>query len=297
MNQAYAQWDPIAALSGGSFWIGRRIYRKYEIHISDYTYWNQTATGLGFDNVGIGGLKYSYVFSRKDDEHQRSYVNRHDFNIGEIPTGSEGKLEVSLTYIDKPGSSNTHSGWVMKARHQQDIFFGVVNMLALQYGAGPGTAFGYNGDPTMDASNKSWRVVELLDWQVTGRFSGEFEWLYQQDVRSNGDNLNWLSIGVRPVYALFDRFKLVGEFGRDQVVAPEGNRTLTKLTVAPTWSPNGSDFWTRPEVRLYYTYATWNKAAQRAARQFDAGSALSDTGVFENALHGSNIGLQVEYWW
>lgn len=59
----------------------------------------------------------------------------------------------------------------------------------------------------MDASNKSCRIVELLDWQVTARFSGQFEWLYQQDVRSNGDDLNWLSVGARPEYALFDRFK------------------------------------------------------------------------------------------
>jgi len=28
-----------------------------------------------------------------------------------------------------------------------------------------------------------------------------------------------------------------------------------------------------------------------------AGSALSDTGAFGDALHGSNFGVQVEYWW
>lgn len=50
-------------------------------------------------------------------------------------------------------------------------------------------------------------------------------------------------------------------------------------------------------MRLYYTYASWNEAAQRAANQLAAGSALSDSGAFGSARHGANVGLQVEYWW
>ena len=30
----------------------------------------------------IGGLKYSYAFSRKDSVFQKDYVTRHDFNVG-----------------------------------------------------------------------------------------------------------------------------------------------------------------------------------------------------------------------
>ena len=52
-----------------------------------------------------------------------------------------------------------------------------------------------------------------------------------------------------------------------------------------------------PEVRLYYTYASWNEAAKRAANELAQGSALSDTGAFGTARHGANVGLQVEYWW
>ena len=70
-----------------------------------------------------------------------------------------------------------------------------------------------------------------------------------------------------------------------------------KRTIAPTWSPAGPGFWARPEFRLYYTYASWNEAAQRAANLMAEGSALSDTGAFGNARHGSNFGVQVEHWW
>ena len=93
------------------------------------------------------------------------------------------------------------------------------------------------------------------------------------------------------------KLALVGEIGRDQVEAPGGTRKLTKFTIAPTWSPAGPGFWARPEFRLYYTYASWNDAAQRAANVMAEGSALSDTGAFGNARHGSNFGVQVEHWW
>lgn len=297
MNQMYAEWSNMPALNGGSFWAGRRFYKRNDINISDYFYWNQSATGLGFDQVAIGDLKYSYVFSRKDDVFQKPLINRHDFNVEGFRTNPGGEVELGVSYLDKPSSANSHSGWSVAAQHKQEEFLGGVNKFAVQYGRGPGTALGYTGDPTLDNSNQSWRVVEFFDWQVSPRFGGQFNIVYQKDKRSDGEDQNWLSVGVRPVYALSDQFKLLTELGRDQVEAPGGTRKLTKFTIAPTWSPSGPKFWDRPEVRLYYTYAKWNKAAQRAANEFYAGSALSESGPFDGALHGSNFGVQLEYWW
>ena len=50
----------------------------------------------------------------------------------------------------------------------------------------------------------------------------------------------------------------------------------------------------RPEIRLYWTYASWNRGAQDAAV---AGTALSDSGAFGDARHGNNFGVQLETWW
>lgn len=297
MNQMYAEWSNMPALNGGSLWAGRRFYKRNDIHISDFYYWNQSATGFGVDEMQIGDLKYSYVFSRKDNYEQDPYINRHDFNVGGFKTNPGGELEVGVSYIDKPDSDGAHSGWAVTAQHKQEAFFGGVNTFALQYGRGPGTGLGYTGDPTLDDSARSWRLVEFFDWQITPRLGGQVELVYQKDTRPDGDDQNWLSVGGRTSYAFTDQFKLVGELGRDQVEAPDGTRKLTKFTVAPTWSPAGPDFWARPEIRLYYTYASWNKAAQRAANLLAEGSALSDTGAFDSARHGSNFGVQVEYWW
>lgn len=297
MNQMYAEWSNMPALNGGSFWAGRRFYKRNDIHISDFFYWNQSATGFGLDEVKVGDLLYSYVFSRKDNYDQEPYINRHDFNVDGFNTNTNGTLQLGVSYIDKPDSTDAHSGYSFTAQHKQKEFLGGVNTVAFQYGVGPGTALGYTGDPTLDDSAKTWRVVEFFDWQVTKHFGGQFEAVYEHNKLEGGDEQNWMSVGVRPVYAITDTIKLITEVGHDQVEAEGGTRKMTKFTIAPAWSPMGPGFTTRPEVRLYYTYAQWNEAAQRSASLLAAGSALSDTGAFGSDLHGSNFGVQVEYWW
>ena len=296
LPQLYAQWSNLPSLNGGSLWAGRRYYKRNDIHISDFYYWNQSATGAGIEDVLIGGLKYSYALSRKDNLYQENYVTRHDFNVAGFNTNPGGQLELGLSYLDKPERTDAHSGWAITAQHVQSEFLGGKNKFAVQYGEGSGTGLGYTGDFRLDNSSKRYRIVEFFDWQVTPRFGGQVEAVYQKDFRPDGGNQEWLSLGVRPTYAISEQFKLVTELGHDQVKAADGTRKLSKFTFAPTWSPKGPGFWTRPEVRLYYTYASWNAAAQRAANEFDAGSALSDSGAFGSARHGSNAGLHVEYW-
>lgn len=295
--QAYAEWSNIAALNNGSLWAGRRFYKRNDIHISDFYYWNQSATGAGIENVEIGGLQYSYAFSRKDSVFQENYTNRHDFNVGGFDTNPDGELQFGVSYIADPDRGDSNSGWSVTAQHEQIGFLGGSNTFAVQYGEGPGTGLGYTGDVTLDESAKSWRVVEFFDWQVTPRFGGQFQVVYQKDKRQGGAEQDWISVGVRPVYAFTEEFKLVAEVGHDQIDAEAGTRKLSKFTIAPTWSPAGPGFWARPEFRLYYTYAQWNDAAQDAANLMAAGSALSETGAFGSAQHGSNFGVQVEYWW
>ncbi|WP_369959493.1 maltoporin [Pseudomonas benzenivorans] len=300
MNQAYVEWSQVPALNGGSLWAGRRFYKRNDIHISDFFYWNQSATGAGIEDYALGGLKYSYAFSRKDSVFQKEYINRHDFNVVGFNTNPHGELELGLSFIDKPRHiEGAHSGWSITAQHKQQDFLdlGGTNTLALQYGPGPGTALGSTGDVLLDDSAKRYRLVEFFDWQIAPRLGGQFLVVYQKDERADMDDENWLSVGGRASYAFTEQFKLVGELGHDQVDASGGTRKLSKFTVAPTWSPAGPGFWARPELRLYYTYASWNQAAQEAASRMAAGSALSDSGAFGSARHGSNFGVQVEYWW
>ncbi|TBW30879.1 carbohydrate porin [Azotobacter chroococcum] len=298
IQQMFVEWKNAAVLNGGNFWVGRRYYKRNDIHMTDLYYWNQSATGFGFDEVPIGDLRYSYVFSRKDNQNQDPYVTRHDFNVDGFKTNPGGEVQLGVSYLQEAGGSDKHSGWSVAVQHKQEGFLGGnYNTFALQYGEGPGTGLGYTGDSNLDKENKSWRMVEYFDWQTTERFGGQFQLVYQKDVRPDGDNSRWLSFGVRPVYAFTETFKLSAEVGHDQIKATDGTRKLTKFSIAPTWSPGGPGFWARPEFRVYYTYATWNEAAQRAATEMNPDSALSETGAFGTDRHGSNFGVQVEYWW
>lgn len=294
LPQAYAYWRGADALNGGSLWVGRRYYKRRHIEITDFFYWNQSATGFGLDEAGIGGLKYSYVFSRKDDVEQARHVTRHDFNVGGIAANPNGELELGVSYIDAPSLPDAHHGVYLGAQHVQSIGSGTKNTLALQYGVGPGTGLGYTGDVTLDQDNRRWRVVDYFDWQLTPHFGGQFQLVYQEDSGEQMTNRDWLSVGVRPVYAFTGHFKLAIEAGHDRVRVNGNARRLTKLTVAPTWSPAGPRFTTRPELRFFVTYASWNDAAQSAA---GVDSALSRYGSFGNDLHGVTFGVQVEYWW
>ena len=182
-GQAYAEWSKVPALYNGSLWAGRRFYKRNDIHISDFYYWNQSATGAGVEDMEIGGLKYSYAFSRKDSVFQKDYVTRHDFNVGGFDSNPGGELEFGLSYLDKPSRDDANSGWAVTVQHVQSDFLGGKNTLALQYGEGPGTGLGYTGDVTLDNSAKSWRVVEYFDWQLTPRFGGQFQVVYQKEAR------------------------------------------------------------------------------------------------------------------
>lgn len=298
LPQIYAEWNNASLLNGGSLWVGRRYYNRKDIHISDFVYWNQSATGFGLDRVKIGDLFYSYVYSRKDSLWQTKAITRQDFNIAGFQTNSGGEVEVGVNYVSKPDTiENSHSGWSASVQHVQKIASAGKNKLAFQYGQGPGTGLGLTGDPTLDSQATSYRVVEALEWQLTHNFGVQFESLYQKDRRANQGDQNWLSLGIRPTYGITEHFKLVTDLGYDQIQADAGTRKLSKFTIAPTWSPMGPALGARPEVRLYYTYARWNKAAQVAADEMSQGSALSSTGPYGGALNGSNYGLQVEYWW
>ncbi|WP_028241042.1 maltoporin [Stutzerimonas azotifigens] len=292
--QNWVEWSDIPALYNGSLWAGRRFYKRNDIHINDYYYWNQSATGFGVEDMEINGLTYSYAFSRKDSYFQDEYISRHDFNVGGFDSNPNGQLEFGLSYIDKPSGHDKNSGWALTVQHKQEEFLGGLNTFAVQYGRGPGTGLGYTGDVTLDSSDRSWRFVEFFDWAIAPRFSGQVAAIYQKDKRNLGPDSEWMSFGIRPVYALTEEIKLMAELGHDRIETDDDTRKLTKATLATAWSPAGGGFWARPEVRLYYTYAKWNEAAQAAA---EAGSALSDTGTFGNDLHGSNYGVQVEYWW
>ena len=73
LPQAYAKWSDIPQLNGATLWAGRRYYKRHDVHIADFYFWNPSGTGFGLEDYRLGGdLKLSYAFSRNDNWGRRT---------------------------------------------------------------------------------------------------------------------------------------------------------------------------------------------------------------------------------
>jgi maltoporin len=303
LPQSYVQLTDIPGLAGARVWFGRIYYRRNDVHINDFFYWNPSGLGAGIENIPIGGgLKLSYGLFREDYIDQPNYATRHDLQLSGIHPNPGGELQFGVSYIPARAPvyaadgmlHDAHSGWSISAQHIQTNLLGGKNKLAFQYGQGPGTGLSYTGTLTNDNRYKSFRILDAFDWQATRDFSGQVVGIYQRDIAPGGNGQTWISMGVRPVYAFTQHVKLQGDLGHDVVSPTNGpTRTLLKASVALTYAMDRS-FWSRPEFRVFYTFAHWNKAAQDAAAP---GDPLSTTGIFGSSRTGSTVGAQVEWWW
>ncbi|CAM9352604.1 maltoporin [Acinetobacter bereziniae] len=287
LNQIYLDWRNVSYLNGANLWAGRRFYNRSDIHMSDLFYWNQSGTGFGIDDYKINDLSFSYVFSRKDNVFQKSYVNRHDLTVKGFEWTPKNKLNTGLSLIDAD-----QLGWSLTVQNITSDVLNGKNTLVLQYGEGAGVGLSYTGDPTLERDNTSLRFIEALDWESNNKkFNGQALALYQKDQFKDQDNRDWISLGSRVAYVVQDHFKVSTEIGYDQIKQNDQTRNLTKLTLAPTWSIKGTGYYDRPELRLYYTYAFWNDEEQKLRALTQPNSR------FQNLSNGSNFGAQLEYWW
>ena len=297
LEQAMVEAKNVPFLEGGTAWMGKRHYDRPDIHVLDFKYLNGDGVGGGIAGVKAGPGSFSYALFR-NDINQTVAATRHSFIYEGIPVNPNGSLKLDATIIrgddQKVNTLNpkVQNGWSFTVLHKQDKVLGGDNTLALQYGSGSGIKIG-GTEVTASADIKRTRVFDNMIWQFTPEFSGSVNGVWQRD-KSDAGSTTWTTVGVRPVYALNDNFKLILDLGHDNVKPANGgaDQKLTKLTFAPTLAA-GKGFWSRPELRAFVTYAKWNTAAQQAA---PAGSTLSSTGAFGGSTNGTSAGLQVEAW-
>ncbi|MFO1429102.1 MAG: carbohydrate porin [Candidatus Competibacteraceae bacterium] len=231
-------------------------------------------------------------------------VNSIDMRLYQLKVNPGGQLTVGVEprfFSDSNKDYNHHNGVLLNLLHFQEGDFlgtynkGGYNKLALQFGNGVASTLADYGNMVANASTRSWRVVEQLVFQPTNSFSGMWALIYEhrnQDTQSN-DPINWwFSTGIRPKYYFTDYTDVSLELGYDKVnPRTGGDRNLFKVTLAPEISA-GRGFFARPALRVFATYAHWNKAAR------EAGVVLnSDGSIYEGAFNGWTWGVQAESWW
>jgi maltoporin len=237
---------------------------------------------------------------------------RNDVQLRGIRPYEGGELQVGFQYIvdwsnnkDVNGNSNTHGGWGLTVQHVQDVLGGT-NKLAVQYGRGGGTGFGtlsrfYYPDFSLyqPATESRRRIVDVLTIQPRDWLGTQVGLVWQHDDLGGGGAIqDWYSAGTRVSWAFTAHAKLLGEVGYDRVKKNNGAPVLwlAKFTIAPTIAAS-KGFWGRPELRLFYTWATWSQAA--ATANVDSGMLYTNpdpiTGAYK--LSGSIVGLQAEAMW
>lgn len=323
-KQVYADISGLSFAPELSFWAGQRYHRIQDVHIiDDWLMEDGDNFGGGVDGFKVGGGSLNiavYTDGNTDDSKNTSNAKRINFQLKELPITAGGTLNLTGAVIRGDFADKKTSG-ALGALYNQKI--GVLtNSLFVQGSNGHaglnGKFYALNGKTdttttsffckvpenadgscptaqigttttttttaTSNAGAKQFRIVDAINWQ-SGLFGGQalvgYQTLDPDDTHVKTKNF---TVGGRLSYGIMKNVKLYGDANYATLKA-DGSATqaINKETVAIAVAPN-TDFWTRPEVRLYLTRVGGNDAAK-------AGGAF---GTRSSALLA---GVQVEAWW
>jgi len=292
IEQAYVEMKGFDFAPGVLFWMGKRRDRD-DVHIVDTFFTNMSGVGAGVEGIAAGGNGMKFGFSGyKTDDNSGSTTNgeaRVHAQLYDIPVNPGGKLRLvgSYSHGDSHGGlAKGEQGWGATLEHVQENFLGLGggNHVWLQYASGSLDLNQGFGNPTADTDSDGWRIVDSPTFQV-GAWGGQGIVLYQHN-KVPGTSSDQYSIGGRVSYAISKNIKWLTEIGYAQKNPAQGSsENLTKITLGPALS-SGPDFWKRPELRLYVTWADFNEAA-----------ALDPAnGLPAGKTNGVSYGAQVEIW-
>ncbi|WP_120996272.1 maltoporin [Stutzerimonas urumqiensis] len=295
----------IDALPGADIWAGKRYYKRHDVHINDYYYWDVSGPGAGIEDIDLGFAKASVAWMRNTDGdwvYQGSGTGTNiandtlDFRLAEIDVNPGGKLEIGYDYgkanladfQERDDGYEDQKGHLVTLEHTQGNWFGGYNKLAVQYGT-DGIIGSSGRNSTGNSDGDMLRVVNQGVVGLSENIEMMYVQIYEDKDFDNESGQTWASFGVRPVYKWNDVMSTAFEFGYDYIepqADDQDSRDLKKFTIAQQWSA-GRSFWARPQIRVFATYAMWDGGRYQAASQsIDAGD---DDGL--------TFGVQAEAWW
>jgi len=302
VEQAYVEMKGVDIAPQALFWMGKRRDRD-DVHIVDTFFTNMSGVGAGIENIdvgfgkfGVAGYKNDSAAVYVDGQHitttgGNNGVGRLHAQLYDIPVNPDGKLRLVATFShgDSQGGIKGQSGYGLNAEHVQSNFFGGGNHVWLQYAQGSTDINqGIADNGAHGSGYKTWRIVESPSWQV-GSFGGQAIAMYQHNKAPTGDvSSNFWTVGGRGSWGITKNVKWLTEIGFSSL-KPDGgsSENVTKVTLGPALS-TGPDFWKRPELRLYVTYADYNKAA--------AADTANNYNFPANKTSAVSYGAQVEIW-
>ena len=252
-RQAWAGAKNLLGQGDDFLWIGKRYYKREDIHILDEYYYNVSGTGVGLENVVLGPGKISLAWTRndkdakkdkvniysmkseykykglKDDDNKPAKVKVNTYDVRyEFPVWDGASLQLGATYLeaekDKNGSYRTYTiekensiGDGLNLSAELNIgLLGGFNKTVVQSFSGSSAAdvhYGTGSSVYYD-EGQGWRLINWGDVHFTKEF-GMFHVV--QYAHSSGfksyDSERTVNLVVRPYYQLTKMTKLLAEVG------------------------------------------------------------------------------------
>lgn len=264
------------------------------------------------DSAGNPTGNYAYfTTSGEFIPNDSGTASTHVLRWYDIPLNPNGKLQFQIQYDHaQSGSSTEHSGYAIYAMHTQSGVWGPdsQNRFVIQYGQGASAPLSNIPNTTLPSKVHTFRVLDDLVINPTPRFGADFDAIYQHTSNANSAEAmaaglpeRWISLGMRSVYYVNPYLRLNLEIGSDWTKGGVvGNQTdhLTKVTFAPAIVTGEHGFFTRPEVRLFVTYAHWNHDLGPIVVAGDSQTGTGYTVVNPfSGQSGWTYGVQAEVWW
>ncbi|HKP59042.1 MAG TPA: carbohydrate porin [Polyangiales bacterium] len=317
LPEAWASVGNVLPFSPGTkFWAGNRFYRRHDIHVIDFFYWNVSGGGGGIEDIPLGPGHLAFAWIGWGSTSGLSYVpepdpankagfskSTYDLRAYDLPLLS-GTVEFgiafshSLSGVDDEGRKGPKTyGFAADVVHTVKGFISDdgVQKFSVQFGTGPARTFTAGFETVTLPEGTFIRADAKGEWRlrVTESFSANIGKYFSlgpvlvfQQSREDESNQTWLSGGVRPIVHFTRYLNLALEGGIDWVKNGESDGVLGKITIAPQVSIDGR--WdSRPVIRLFVTQAFWSDdfTGQVGGPDYATDSA------------GLSAGMQMEAWW
>ena len=111
-----------------TLWAGKRFYKRHDVHMSDFYYWNVSGPGAGVENMNVGFADFSFAWMKSSTSFEyyktannaknRTDVQKFsldqnilDFRLENIKTNNNGSLTVGVDYAFGNPSTSFDGGF------------------------------------------------------------------------------------------------------------------------------------------------------------------------------------------
>lgn len=309
-------------------WAGKRFYHREDIHVIDLYYWDISGMGAGVENLQVGPGKLSLAWLRRDDSQtyvaneegaaaKNGFRSAHIFDVQyDFPAWDGANVEVRDTFLvpQRDNDSTTKKNFHAANKFGKSNIFGVElgqgyslgwhkTVLKWTHGSTArwvkfGTEAWFDDSGASDKANR-YSIYNFGQMNFTSNFGMFYTLNFTASKNYDGNKTNLkndraFQVVVRPYVQLTKMTKVLVELGaytqteKDQ----DGNsttRNAQKYTVAYAITPDASNFWSRPELRIFATYIHGKKDGMQSVDV----SSWGDSAQNRNFL----VGVQAEAWW